>query len=193
MHDPLQFNCWPTLIWKKKPSKLISTWWLCKCEWMCTCTRTRVCVCVCVCVHACTFTLLHLNFCTSLQTLIKFGILCYMKPTPSYKLILILPLTPCSISFLRISLSSSHKTSHISWNVKFYYCVNNSPTPVPTLPQTNTVHTLTSYSYKIHYKINLLYRYFVWSHSIRFANKTLLPFSSFACVPHALLIPSSFI
>ena len=50
-------------------------------------------------------------------------------------------------------LSASQEISLIFWSQEVYWCIQNSPTPVPILSFINPPHALHSPSWKIHFNI----------------------------------------
>jgi len=72
----------------------------------------------------------------------------YILPTLSYSM-------EQSPSSEANQFSASQEIPCILWNLKVYYCVYNSPPPVPILSQINPVHALPSHILKIHLNIIL--------------------------------------
>jgi hypothetical protein len=75
---------------------------------------------------------------------------------------------------------------------KVHYRVQKSPPIVPILSQINSVHTVVSYPYKIHFKIILphTYRYFLWSLSSSIPAKILY---ALLCPPTRATCPAHLI
>jgi len=79
---------------------------------------------------------------------------------------------------------ANQEIPHILWNVEVYSCVHKNCPVVPVLSQTDSVHTLPSYSFMI---LPFMPASSKWSLSFRFSYKNYLCIShvSHACnIPH---------